>query len=83
MPITPRRFAGCNPQPERLRVATRPPLILGLSAVVLVALSGAFLIGLAVVGVLAAAVGSFDLLRRLLRRPVKPALAALDHQAAG
>jgi hypothetical protein len=81
--ITPRRFAGYNPQPERPRIATRPLLIVGFSAVVLVALSGAFLIGLAVVGLVAAAVGSFDLLRRLIWRTAKPSLGALDHQAVG
>jgi len=83
MPISPRRFVGCRPQPEQPRSATQPPLALGFSAVVLVGLSGAFLVGLAAVGVLAAAVGSFDLLRRRLSRPAKPALAALDQRAAG
>jgi hypothetical protein len=80
MPSAPRRF---DLQPERHPIGTQPLLILGFSAVVLVALSGAFLIGLAVVGVLAAAVGSFDLLRRLIWRTAKPSLGTLDHQAAG
>ena len=79
MPITPRHF-GPTPPTEPLRTGTKPLLIAGFSAIVLVALSGAFLVGLAVVGLLAAAISGFDLVRRRIWRPARPSLGALDHQ---
>jgi len=56
---------------------TRALLTAGFSGFVLVVLSGACLVALAAVGVLAAVVGGFVLLRRQIWRP------ALDHQVAG
>jgi hypothetical protein len=56
------------PSTETFRVIVRLLPIAGFSAVVLLGVSGAFLIGLAVVGVLAAAVAGFDLVRRHLHR---------------
>jgi hypothetical protein len=65
-------FAGlCRKRPY-----VRSLLILGFAGVVLVALSGAILVGLAAVGVLAAVVGGFDLVRRQIWRPARPPLAA-------
>ncbi len=61
-----------------LRIGPRALLIAGL--VILVALSGAFLIGLAVVGLLAVAVGGVEIIRRHFRR--KP-LGGLDQQVVG
>jgi hypothetical protein len=83
MSITPRHFGGPIPPTEPPRNGTQPLLIAGFSAVVLVALSGAFLIGLAVVGLLAAAISGFDLVRRRIWRPGRPSLGALDHQVLG
>jgi hypothetical protein len=68
-------------RPKPVRIAARPLLIVGFSGLVLVALCGAFLIGLAAVGVLAPAMAGVELLRRQLRR--KPPLGALDHQVVG
>ena len=65
-------FAGlCRKRPY-----ARSLLIAGFAGIVLVALSGAVLVGLAAVGVLAAVVGGFDLVRRQLWRPARPPLAA-------
>ena len=58
MATTPRRFGGPIASAAPPRTTAQPLLTAGLSAVVLVALSGAFLIGLAIVGLLAAAVSS-------------------------
>jgi len=69
MPIAPRRFSGHIPQAGTSGIAPRPLLLAG---VVLVALSGAFLIGLAVVGLIAAAVSGFDLVRRRVWRLARP-----------
>jgi hypothetical protein len=91
MPIIPRRDHDPLPQPQPFRIGlasedgrkrpyVRSLLILGFAGVVLVALSGAILVGLAAVGVLAAVVGGFDLVRRQIWRPARPPLA-LDHQA--
>jgi hypothetical protein len=66
---------------EPFRIGARPLLIVGFSGLILVALCGAFLVGLAAVGVLAAGIGAFELARRTLRR--KTRLGALDHQVAG
>jgi hypothetical protein len=57
-------------------------LTAGFSGLFLVALSGACLVALAAVGVLAAVVGGFDLVRRQIWRPARPPLS-LDHQVAG
>jgi hypothetical protein len=65
--------------PEPLRIGARPLLIAGFSALVLLALLGAFLLGLAVVGLLALVVGAFELARGQLYRPARPPLGALDH----
>jgi hypothetical protein len=54
--------------PARLRIDARTLLIAGL---ILGALAGAFLLGLAVVGLLAVAIGGFELARRHFGR--KPA----------
>ncbi len=69
MPIAPRRFSAPVPQAGASGIAPRPLLLAGL---VLVALSGAFLIGLAVVGLVAAAVSGFDLIRRRIWRQGRP-----------
>ena len=61
-----------------LRIGSRALLIAGL--VILVALSGALLIGLAVVGLLAVAIGGLEIIRRQFRR--KP-LGGLDQQVVG
>ena len=82
MPIIPRRDHDPLPQPQLFRLGPRSLLILGFAGLVLLALFGAVLVGLAAVGVLAAVVGGFDLVRRQLWRPARPPLA-LDHQAAG
>jgi hypothetical protein len=71
-------FAGlCRKRPY-----ARSLLIAGFSGVVLVTLSGAFLVGLAAVGLLAAVIGGFDLLRRQIWRRARPPLV-LDQQVAG
>jgi len=75
--LRPYVFAGSC----RKRPFARSLLIAGFSAFVLVALSGAFLIGLALVGVLAAFIGGLELVRAQLCR--KPALGALDRQVVG
>ena len=63
---------------EPWRLGPRALLIGAFAASVLVALSGAFLIGLAVVGVVAAVVAGVELVQRHLWRPAKA--GALDHQ---
>lgn len=54
--------------PRNLRLGPRTLLIVGLAALILVGLSSAFLLGLAAVGLLAGAVGAFELVRRHLHR---------------
>lgn len=92
MPVIPRRDGNplARPQPLSMSIAhedgrkrpfARSLLIAGFSAFVLVALSGAFLVGLALVGVLAALIGCLELVRAQLCR--KPALGALDRQVVG
>jgi hypothetical protein len=66
---------------EPLRIGGRPLLVVLFSGLILVALGSAFLLGLAAVGVLAAAIVGFELLRRALRR--KAPLGMLDHQVVG
>ena len=53
MPIIPRRYRDRRRR-QPFRIGPRALLIVGFAGLVLVALSGAFLIGLAVVGLLAA-----------------------------
>jgi hypothetical protein len=75
MPRISPRYSVVAPRPLRIGAGTL--LIAGL---ILVMLSGAFLVGLAVVGVLAAAIGGLELVRRHLgRKPV----VALDQRVAG
>jgi hypothetical protein len=74
-----RKIAGS----ETFRVAMRLILIASLSAFVLVAVSGAFLIGLALVGLLAAGVAAFDLIRRRMPRSAAPTLWRLDRRVIG
>jgi hypothetical protein len=81
MPFLPHRGEPLAP-PEPFRIGARPLLIVGFSVFVLVALCGAFLIGLAVVGLLAVVIVAFELIRRL-SRPARPPLGALDHQVVG
>ena len=80
MPIIPRRDHNPLSQPQPFRPGPRSLLILGFAGIVLLALFGAVLVGLAAVGVLAAVVGGFDLVRRQIWRPGRPPLT-LDHQA--
>jgi hypothetical protein len=68
---------------ETFRVAMRLILIASLSAFVLLAVSGAFLIGLALVGLLAAGVAGFDLIRRRMPRSAAPTLWPLDRRVIG
>ena len=80
-PIPPHRSAVPLVRSQPLRVGARPLLIVGFSILLLAALCGAFLIGLAAVGVLAAAITGVEVMRRHLRR--KPPLGVLDHQVVG
>jgi hypothetical protein len=68
---------------DTFRVAMRLILIASLSAFVLLAVSGAFLIGLALVGLLAAGVAGFDLIRRRMPRSAAPTLWPLDRRVIG
>jgi hypothetical protein len=70
-------------RPKTFRIAMRLPLIASFSAVVLLAVSGAFLIGLALVGFFAAALAGFDLIRKHMPRPAVPPLCPLDRRAIG
>jgi hypothetical protein len=81
MPFLPHRGGPLAPS-EPFRIAARPLLIVGFSVFVLVALCSAFLIGLAVVGLMAVVVVAFEVVRRL-SRPSRPPLGALDHQVVG
>jgi hypothetical protein len=74
-----RMFAGSR----TLRVAMRLILIASFSAFVLLAVSGAFLIGLALVGLLAAGVAGFDLLRRHMPGSAVPTPWPLDRRLTG
>jgi hypothetical protein len=53
------------------------------AGLVIAALSGAFLIGLAVVGLLAGVISACELIRRQLRRPAKLLLGVFNHQVVG
>ena len=66
-------------KPEPWRLGPRALVIGAFAASVLVALSGAFLIGLAVVGVVAAIVASVELVHRHLWRPAKAPAGAFGH----
>ena len=79
--LRPHRSAVPLVRSEPFRIGARPLLIVAFSILLLAALCGAFLIGLAAVGVLAAAIASVELARRHLRR--KPPLGVLDHQVVG
>jgi hypothetical protein len=70
-------------RPETVRIALRLLLIASFSAFVLLAVSGAFLIGLALVGLFSAAVAGFDLIRRHMPRPAVPPLWPLDRRVIG
>ena len=61
------------------RLGPRGLLIGAFAASVLVALSGAFLIGLAVVGVVAVVIAGFELVHRHLWPPAKAPAGAFDH----
>jgi hypothetical protein len=61
----------------------RPLLVLGFAGFMLVILCGAFLLGLAAVGLLALAICAVELVRRRVWRPVKPALGSFDRRAIG
>jgi hypothetical protein len=81
MPFIPRRPDQLVPSPQPLRVGVRPLLIVAFSGLILVALCGAFLLGLAAVGFVAGAVAAFEIVRRYFRRP--PRLVALDRPVIG
>jgi len=81
MPFLPHRGGPLAP-PEPFRIGARPLLIVGFSVFVLAALCSAFLIGLAVVGLMAVIIVAFELIRRL-SRPARPPLGALDHRVVG
>jgi hypothetical protein len=66
-------------RPEPWRLGPRGLLIGAFAASVLVALSGAFLIGLAVVGVVAAVIAGFELVHRHLSPRAKAPAGAFDH----
>jgi hypothetical protein len=68
---------------QTFRVAMRLILIASFSGFVLVAVSGAFLIGLALVGLLAAGVAAFDLIRRRVSRSAAPTFWPLDRRLIG
>jgi hypothetical protein len=75
---TPGLIVAATPEPWRL--GPRTLLIGAFAASVLVALSGAFLIGLAVVGVVAAIVAGIELVHRHLGPPAKAPAGAFDHR---
>src|SRR5947209_8592766 len=68
MPVLFRRGGLTLVRSEPVRISARPLLIVGFSGVILVALCGAFLVGLAAVGIMAAAMAGFELARRYVRR---------------
>jgi hypothetical protein len=77
MPVVRRRFAASHPEP--FRIGARPLAIAGLAGLMLMALSGAFLIGLAAVGVLAIAIAVGEMIYRHVNR--RPPLAG--HRVTG
>jgi hypothetical protein len=75
MPRISPRYSVTAPRPLRIGAGT-----LLIAGVILVMLSGAFLLGLAMIGILAAAIGGLELARRHLgRKPV----VAIDQRVAG
>jgi hypothetical protein len=82
MPFIVPSFDVRRAPPEPFRIGARPLLVVGFSALVLVALCGAFLVGLAVVGLMAVVVAARELVRGL-SRPARAPLGALDHQVVG
>ena len=73
------RFIDAVTGPEPWRLGPRGLLIGAFAASVLVALSGAFLIGLAVVGVVAAVIAGVELVHRHLWPPAKAPSGAFDN----
>jgi len=61
----------------------RPLLVLSFAGLILVVLCGAFLLGLAAVGLLAIAICVTELVRRRVWRPVRPTLGSFDRRAIG
>jgi hypothetical protein len=72
-----RRAGGGKP----LRIGPRALAIAGFAFLILVGLSGAFLLGLAAVGVLAGLLAAFELVRRQLHP--RSRIAVLDQRTAG
>jgi hypothetical protein len=66
--------AGCG---------VRPLLVLGFAGLTLVLLCGAFLLGLAAVGLLALAICVVELVRQRVWRPARPAVGSFDRRAIG
>jgi hypothetical protein len=85
MPFIPRPPGATLAHPrssaEPVRIGFRPLAIAAMSGLVLVALCGAFLLGLAFVGVLAGVVTGFELVRRHRRRSER--IVAFDRPIAG
>lgn len=75
--------ASARSAPRSWRFGLRPALNLAYSGLVLVALSGVFLLGLAVLGLLVGLIGGIDLLRRHLWRRAKPLLGTFEHPVIG
>jgi hypothetical protein len=73
-PWRPPQAIGNMFRPQWLRAAVRFAIIAGFSAFVLALLSGAFLLGLALVGLFAAAVSGFRLIRRHVPHSAVPML---------
>jgi hypothetical protein len=71
------------PVPWHARLGKRPLLVLSFAGVTLVALSSAFLLGLAAVGLLVIVMCGVELIRRRIWRPARPALGPLDRRAIG
>jgi hypothetical protein len=84
-PLTLATFIVREPATSRepLRISLRTLVVVAFALLILFALSSAFLLGLAAVGVLAVTVTTFQLLRRHVARPVKPVLDAFDRRAIG
>jgi hypothetical protein len=68
-------------RPKPLRIALQLVLMASFSAIVLLALSGAFLIGLFLVGLFAAAIAAFAAIRGYMPKP--PPLWRFDRRVIG
>ena len=83
----PQMLARSTGQPVAPRasfcVGLRPLLVVAFALLMLFALSSAFLLGLAAVGVLAVSIATFRLLRRQVAGTAKPVLGAFDRRAIG